>query len=113
VNWNTPRTYSEVDAFAQACGAIPPNPRAYGWKGDNYSRGLPWTDGNLGITLYNHVLTPNKPSCYNGSGVPEGASTAASFHRGGVSATYADGHTDFIAETIDRRVWRDLASRSE
>jgi prepilin-type processing-associated H-X9-DG protein len=112
VNWNTPRRYDDIDAFAHACASVPPNPREFGWRGDNFSRGTPWTDGNIGVTLYNHVLTPNHPSCYNERDVPNAASTASSGHRNGVNTLYADGHVTFVANSIDREIWRDAASRS-
>jgi len=112
VNWITPRLYYDIDAFATACGSIPPEPKQYGWRGDAWSRGTPWFQGGMETVLYNHVLTPNGPSCHNGGGVPEGASTAASFHGGGVNVVFGDGHTAFIAESIDRITWRDYASRS-
>jgi len=112
VNWVTPRLYFDIDVFATACGSIPPKPNQYGWRGDPWSRGTPWFQGGMETTLYNHVLTPNGPSCHNGGGVPEGASTAASFHGGGVNVVFADGHTVFMAESTDRSTWRDYASRN-
>lgn len=41
-----------------------------------------------------------------------GISTARSWHHGGVFALTGDGATSFVLETIDRRVWRALGTRS-
>jgi prepilin-type processing-associated H-X9-DG protein len=75
------------------------------------SRGTPWTNGNVGYTLYNHAIPPNNPSCYHLDYILEGASTAASQHDAGVNVLYVDGHVTFTSESIDRQVWRLIGSR--
>lgn len=110
-NWNTPKSYVDLDTLSYQCSQVPNTPQALGWKGIG-CRGTPWTNGNLGVTLYNHVLPPNNPSCYNGSEVQSMASTAASGHAGGVNAVFLDGHATFVASAIDLRAWRAFASRS-
>ncbi|MBC8355190.1 MAG: DUF1559 domain-containing protein [Planctomycetes bacterium] len=112
VNWNTPQTFKDIDAFAERCRTVPPHPEQYGWKGNRFARGVPWTDGNVGYTLYDHVLRPNQPSCYNGSGVGDAASTAASQHKGGANVLFADWRVEFYSDDVDLRVWRSLASRA-
>jgi len=111
VNWNTPTAFHDIDTFAQACRSLPRQPTALGWQGASV-RGIPWTNGNLGATLYNHVLTPSHPSCYNGSDVLSMAATAVSGHRGGVNVLFGDGHQTFVSNSIDSITWRNLAARA-
>ncbi len=104
VNWNTPKQFNdpnEYDEFASYCAAIPPLPMDYGWRGVSRARGLPWVNGNIGFTMYVHILAPNQPSCYNGTDVQAGISSTASAHDGGVNLIYADGHAGFIGNSID------------
>ncbi len=72
--------------------------------------GRPW--GIMGSPVYNHVLPPNSPTCSLGGSVWAGAHSAASRHGGGVHTLFADGHLDFLSESIDETVWRDFGSRS-
>jgi prepilin-type N-terminal cleavage/methylation domain-containing protein len=74
------------------------------------TRGRPWLHGEVSVTMYNHVLGPNQPSCFNGGLTQEGVYSAASLHPGGVLALYGDGHIDFVAQQIDLAVWRSLGS---
>jgi prepilin-type N-terminal cleavage/methylation domain-containing protein/prepilin-type processing-associated H-X9-DG protein len=77
---------------------------------------------NPGITFYqtasyNHVQTPNRKSCTNGPRAkPEAsewmAATAVSLHRGGVNVAMADGAVRFVADSVDRQVWRAMGSRN-
>lgn len=105
---------NELDAFAEACVAETPRRQANGaWYADDQTRGGPWLHGDSGTTWYNHILTPQLPSCMNGSAVQYGAYTAASLHAGGVNVVFADGHGDFVSRSVDRRTWRQLGSRVE
>lgn len=113
-NWNTPQSFTqpnELDAFANTCDSVPDNPPAFGWLGTP-RRGTPWVQGNIGMTLNTHVLTPNRPSCYNGTSVTQAASTAASQHRAGVNCLFIDGHITLVSNSIERRIWRAYSSRS-
>ena len=112
--WQTPISLtapSELDQFSVMCETIPPDPRQYGWRGFPMMRGIPWYSGVSGIGMYNHILPPNRPNCTNGSNVPHGAYTAASMHAGGVSVLYGDGRVVFLANSVDRNVWREMGSR--
>jgi prepilin-type N-terminal cleavage/methylation domain-containing protein/prepilin-type processing-associated H-X9-DG protein len=113
VNWNTPARYPHQDEFVAACAGIPPVPTDYGWAGDIFSRGQPWTVGDVGITMYNHVLGPNQPSCYNAGSVQDGIYSAASAHNAGVNLLFADGHLNFISASVDIAVWQGFGSRVE
>jgi prepilin-type processing-associated H-X9-DG protein len=116
VNWQTPRGYdsaTQLDAFTALCESLPPAPADFGWRGNPLARGLPWTQGQLGITMYNHASPPNQPSCLNQGSYPSAISEASSNHRGGVNLLFADGHLSFAANDVDRKVWRSHGSRGE
>jgi len=81
----------------------------YGWI-HGAGRGSEWVGGDLSRTRYNHALTPQQPSCFNGSFVPDGIYTAASEHAGGVNLLMADGRVTFVSVSIDSGVWRALGS---
>ncbi len=97
----------ELEAFADGCAALVGQ---YYYHEFNWGR--PWVHGQPFKTMYNHVLTPNGSNCTNGTAVAEGAYTAASNHPGGVNSLFADGHAVFVADSIERRVWRSQASRN-
>ncbi len=74
-------------------------------------RGLPWTYGNIAFTMYNHVLGPNQPSCFNGGDVQAAIVSAGSSHSGGVNLLYGDGHVAYISNTVNLAVWRRAGAR--
>jgi len=114
VRWNTPRSLtrpSQRDAFVALCGSVPQRPRDYGWMGDPTTQGTPWTEGDLGMTMYNHLMPPNSPSCLNGGAFQFGAYTAGSLHQGGLNVLYADGRVSFTSTSIDLGAWREIGSR--
>lgn len=113
-HWMTPRRYETRDGFAEfmrVCAGLPRQPAKFGWLGDTFERGTPWTRGGLPTTLYNHVLPPNAPSCINGGLVQHGISSPASLHAGGIHVLYADGRATFVSETIDLAVWTHSGAR--
>lgn len=86
-----------------------------------FSRGgRNWPLGNYAVSRYNHILGPNTRSCardsaggnlganFNAKG---GASTASSWHTGGVNLVRVDGSVQFAADEVDVTVWRALGSR--
>lgn len=114
--WQTPLPMlqpSELDTFSQLCLSVPDDPPRYGWRGAPYSLGASWLQAGLPTTCYTHVLTPNNPSCTNGTKVQPGIYTAGSRHPGGANLLYADGHLSFISDSIDRNAWREIGSRVE
>ena len=114
--WDLPSGFllpTQLDQFADACAALPLQPQLYGYSGSDLFRGRPWYAGGLFVGMYNHVLTPNYPSCLNGGDVLRGACTASSFHPGGSFSLYGDGHVSFTASSIDRVIWRRLGSRRD
>lgn len=109
-NWNTPSPMIlpvELDSFAAFCRGFVPS----GSAGDAWIRGRPWTFGDSGCTLYNHILTPNSNNCINGTNVQFGAYSAASFHGNGVNLLYADGRVQFISTQISSQIWNAWGSR--
>jgi prepilin-type N-terminal cleavage/methylation domain-containing protein len=76
-------------------------------------RGVPWLVGYHGTALYNHVSTPNQPSCYNFTSIPEGTYPATSMHGAVVIVCFGDGHVTIVSDSIDRAVWRALGTRAE
>ncbi len=66
---------------------------------------------------YNHILTPNQNSCFNGPRTePEAdrykAITSTSQHLGGVHVLFADGRVVFVSDSIDRSVWHAAGTRN-
>lgn len=112
VNWNTRQSFTapdELETFATYCESLKPSDMTVG---DIWHRGRPWTWGEAGYTWYNHVLTPNRVSCINGTKVQYGAYSAASLHPVGVNVVFADGRVTFVTATISRDVWRAYGSRN-
>lgn len=77
--------------------------------------GSGWIFGGYAYTWYNHVLLPNSqtPDCSDAfvlSGASAGAYGARSNHMGGVNTGMGDGRNRFIADTIDIKIWRALAT---
>jgi len=102
----------QLDPFANACRNLPANPAAAGITAGVSPLGGDWTNFNLGLTLYNHVLTPNSPRCnfvtsYQLSCMPTG-----SMHPGGAQTLFGDGHCEFTGSSIDLAVWRQIGSRT-
>lgn len=66
---------------------------------------------------YNHIQPPNRKSCTNGNrnrreSVDYLAHTTTSLHVGGVHVGFGDGAVRFLADSIDRHVWRSLGTRN-
>ena len=92
------------DGMASACEMVLANPPMH------YSfDGATWLLTSFPQTLYNHVLPPNSriPDCQNNSGW---AVTARSHHRGGAHVLMVDGSVRFVGESVNRAIWRALAS---
>jgi prepilin-type processing-associated H-X9-DG protein len=112
--WHLPRIFLEtpVEDIRNACEALPPDPRAYGYLGNPAELGIPW-HFYINPSLYNHSLPPNRPSCYVMWTPRISIFPAASFHPGGVNLLYADNHLAFVNESIDRHVWESVGSCNE
>ena len=79
--------------------------------------GYSWVMGENCCTQYNHVATPNTPSCA-GTGFPGSMTNMAmqvsanSRHTGGVHVLMGDGATHFYSTNIDLNVWRAVGTRN-
>lgn len=97
--------------YAEACATRFTNPL----RGEMSFGGATWLLAGKAYTIYNHVLGPNSvtPDCTAaGPWMYDSATTARSWHRGGVNVAFADGSTRFIAESIDVYLWRALGTRN-
>ena len=103
--YDTRTNIANVDLFAQEC-------RTANVGGDPWSFGRPWTSGDAGRALYNHINGPNQPSCTNRGQVQEGAYSAGSLHSGGVNVLFVDGHVAMVFESISLSMWRALGTRN-
>lgn len=112
--WHVPEQTApdQLDAFAASCAALPDDPAAAGILGNTGSWGFNFRDFNVGQTLYNHVLPPDSPRCINGQQYQLSCFPAGSYHAGGITLLYADGHATFTSDAIDRNVWRKIGSRA-
>jgi len=109
-NFHTPDRFNEadeLDLFAAECHDIDVATARVGPP----PRGMNWLRGEFGYTLYNHVLGIGDHTCLNGTGVQIGAWTAGSFHPRGANCLFADGHVQFLSDTVSRELWRALGSR--
>jgi prepilin-type N-terminal cleavage/methylation domain-containing protein/prepilin-type processing-associated H-X9-DG protein len=75
-------------------------------------RGMCWAFDGPYNSLYDHDLTPNRPTCQCSGGGVQGASTASSNHPGGVNCAHLDGHVSFIKDAVSIGAWRALGTIS-
>ncbi len=107
--------YDDQSAWINQCSLGVPYPplnvSAYSFLGAVWFRGGPRN------TSYNHILGPNSsvPDCADTGPYPDGGPgiyNARSQHPGGVNLALADGAVRFIADAVDLRVWRAIATRN-
>ena len=84
-------------------------------------RGERWGWGTTGVAMFNTIVTPNSKdhpwsSCrWNCNGCGADAShiaNATSNHPGGVNVVMADGHVQFIKDSVAMRIWWSLGTRA-
>lgn len=82
--------------------------------GATQAKGRNWKHAQWLLSLYDHFLPPNSPSCINSVNSIEvnGAATAASNHPGGVHVAFGDGHVRFIRESVSLPIWRAMGTRN-
>ena len=105
--------------YQSLCLSLPSNTSQF-----QHTRGVRWHYGAPGHTLYNHLRPPNdkRPDCRGGlpfSNVSDPLWSwlslniaARSRHPGGVNSLMADGHVQFIKDTINLVTWQALGSRN-
>jgi prepilin-type processing-associated H-X9-DG protein len=90
-----------------------------GWSfsGTSLERGDYWGHGGMPMTLFNTVAPPSYSSgnwAYCGDNVASGVysvySNANSRHAGGVNTLLADGHVQFIKNSISQNTWLSLGT---
>jgi prepilin-type N-terminal cleavage/methylation domain-containing protein/prepilin-type processing-associated H-X9-DG protein len=103
-----PGTYpATMDEAIAQCDPI--DPMNLSFQGNSNS-GAPWLTATHTATRYFHNNTPNTRSCMF---PPQRIMTNAnSAHPGGVHVTMCDGSASFVADTIDRGVWRAMGTRA-
>lgn len=81
--------------------------------------------GAPGHTMYNHMRGPNDPQCDCRGGLPHSPRNfywwsrlthnvaSRSRHVGGVQSLFADGHVQFLNNSIDLAIWQGLGSRNQ
>jgi prepilin-type N-terminal cleavage/methylation domain-containing protein/prepilin-type processing-associated H-X9-DG protein len=113
-----PPLNSDAD-YQSLCLSLPPDTTQY-----QATRGVRWHYGAPGHSMYNHLRTPNNklPDCRGGLPHSTRANplwswlslniAARSKHPGGVNSLMADGHVQFIKDTVNVLVWQGLGSRN-
>ena len=113
-----PPLTSDAD-YASLCLSLLPNTTQF-----QATKGVRWHYGAPGHTLYNHLRAPNDllPDCRGG--LPHSTRSdplwtflslnvaTRSRHSGGVNTLLADGHVQFMKNSINVLVWQGLGSRN-
>ena len=91
--------------FAAKCDALDPHLAEL----DGAVIGRGWDEGIPTTTLYNHYLSVNRNSCMNGG---YRVLSAGSWHPGGANVLFADGHVQFVEDSMTLETWRALGTRA-
>lgn len=95
-------------AFGEACRHLV----GFMSDGGGNRRGDLWYSGIWRMTIYDHFLPVNSPSCMNTHHSEIwGTNSASSLHPGGANTLFSDGHLLFIRDSVDPEVWRALGTR--
>ena len=79
-------------------------------------RGDSWFQGGTATTLFNTIATPNAQNdqwafcSAAGSGALANISNSDSYHSGGVNVLMADGHVQFIKDSVSVAAWWGLGT---
>src|SRR5262249_11818382 len=79
-------------------------------------RGDTWCQGSMCSTLFNTVVPPNGQNdawaycSMVSSGACANFSNSDSYHAGGVNVLMADGHVQFIKDSVNQRGWWSLGT---
>jgi prepilin-type N-terminal cleavage/methylation domain-containing protein/prepilin-type processing-associated H-X9-DG protein len=113
-----PPLNSDAD-YAALCLSLPSSTTQF-----QATKGVRWHYGAPGHSMYNHLRPPNNknPDCRGGLPHSTRANplwgwlslniAARSKHPGGVNSLMADGHVQFVKDTINVLVWQGLGSRN-
>jgi prepilin-type processing-associated H-X9-DG protein len=115
---NGPPLTSDAD-YASLCLSLPATTTQF-----QATKGVRWHYGAPGHTMYNHRRTPNDPQPDCRGGLPHSDKTdpnwsflslnvtARSLHAGGVNSLLADGHVQFMKNSINVVTWQALGTRN-
>ena len=107
--------------FVMACKALPGTTTAFGTL--TPASGNVWISGNTGSCLiwdaYNHWMPPNSLGCDNQNdgntggyaSVQDGVPPSCN-HPGGINVAMADGHVQFIKNSVNLQAWWSLGTRN-
>ncbi len=113
---NGPPIFSDSD-YANLCLTGSP-------PGFQPTRGVKWLYGAPGHSMYNHRRPPNDKSYDCRGGLPHSDKsladwqnlslnvTSRSRHPGGVNSLFADGHVQFVKNSVNVLTWQALGSRN-
>jgi prepilin-type N-terminal cleavage/methylation domain-containing protein/prepilin-type processing-associated H-X9-DG protein len=113
-----PPLTSDAD-YASLCLSLPPTTTQF-----QATKGIRWHYGAPGHSMYNHRRGPNdlNPDCRGGLPHSDKSDPLWSFlslnvasrsnHPGGVEALMADGHVQFMKNSINVSIWQSLGSRN-
>jgi prepilin-type N-terminal cleavage/methylation domain-containing protein/prepilin-type processing-associated H-X9-DG protein len=113
-----PPINSDAD-YAALCLSLPSTTTQF-----QATRGVRWHYGAPGHSLYNHLRPPNDKQADCRGGLPHSTRAdplwswlslniaARSKHPGGVNSLMADGHVQFVKDSINVLVWQGLGSRN-
>ena len=115
---SAPPISSNAD-YASLCLSLPSSTTQF-----QATRGVRWHYGAPGHSMYNHLRPPNDKNADCRGGLPHSNRSPAfwgwlslniaarSKHPGGVNSLLADGHVQFIKDTINVLAWQGLGSRN-
>ena len=116
-------TDTPADAVSSPDQAISLCATASPWLPHESRGGESWFLSGLHFTCYNHCATPNARindcACRLGTSTmtdrvnQDGVFKASSGHDGGVNCLFMDGAVRFVADSLELRIWRALATRSD
>ena len=113
-----PALTSDAD-YASLCLGLPASTSQF-----QATKGVRWHYGAPGHTMYNHRRPPNDPQPDCRGGLPHSDKsdpnwsylslnvTSRSLHPGGVNSLMADGHVQFVKNTINPATWQALGTRN-
>jgi len=113
-----PPISSDAD-YASLCLSLPSSTGQF-----QATRGVRWHYGAPGHSLYNHLRAPNDKLADCRGGLPHSTRTvmfwswlslniaARSKHPAGVNSLVADGHVQFVKDSINVLVWQGLGTRN-
>lgn len=67
---------------------------------------------NLKLATINHYMPPDSKIIDCLSGNVAGRTSARSHHGGGVNVRYADGHVQFVKNSVNPLFWRSITTRA-